>query len=203
MKYLQDPTKEYVGNVSDAINLTPRFLFLTKGVGIHASRLRSFEESLRLAGLAGQNLVYVSSILPPACKLISKKEGLDYISKVPGSIRFCVMARIESNEPHRLLAASIGIAKPAESNKYHGYISEYHDFGIKEIMAGEKAEIMAVEMLAETLGLEFNPDTAWNEKEGFFKASGKIMYSRNITQTAIADKSAAWTTAIAAAVFIL
>lgn len=201
--YLQDPSVEYTGNISDSINMTPRFMFLTRGVGVHDRKLRSFEGALRHAGIANQNLVYVSSILPPNCKIIAKEEGINYLKKVPGSIRFCVMARLESNEPHRLLAASIGLAKPAESSKYHGYISEYHDFGSEQRSAGDHAEDLAAEMLAETLGVDFDPNTAWSEKEKVFKVSGKITYSRNNTQTAVSNKNGKWTTVIAAAVFIL
>ena len=201
-KYLQDPISPYEGNMSDNINLTPRFVFLTKGVGVHESRLRSFELSLRVAGLASSNLLYVSSILPPACKIIKREDGIDYLKKVPGSMRFVVMARCESNEPHRLLAASIGLAKPSDP-KYHGYLSEYHDFGVTEKKAGDHAEDLSAEMLAETLGIEFDPNTAYNEKEKLFKTSGKIILTRNITQTAIADKQGKWTTAIAVAAFIL
>ena len=202
VKYLQDPLAPYEGNISDSINLTPRFIFLTKGVGIHKLKLSSFEESLRDSGISNANLVYVSSILPPNCTIIKKEDGVNYLKKVPGSIRFAVMARIESNEPHRLLAASIGLAKPSDP-KYHGYISEYHDFGIVEQKAGDHSEDLAAEMLASTLGIEFNSDTAWNEKEKVFKVSGKILQTRNITQTAISNKDGLWTTVIAAAVFIL
>ncbi|MHC4467530.1 MAG: pyruvoyl-dependent arginine decarboxylase, partial [Planctomycetota bacterium] len=44
------------------INLLPTKVFLTKGVGRHKYRLKSFEEALRVAGVAQQNLVQVSSI---------------------------------------------------------------------------------------------------------------------------------------------
>jgi arginine decarboxylase len=201
-KYLQDPQDHYKGKISDNINLVPRFVFLTKGVGVHKSKLRSFEEALRHAGIAHANLVYVSSILPPNCSIIKRSEGLNYLKKVPGSIRFCVMARLESNEPHRLLAASIGFARPTDP-KYHGYISEYHGFGITENKAGDQSEDLAAEMLATTLGISFNPDTAWNEKEKVFKVSGKILQTRNMTQTAVSNKNGLWTTTLAAAVFIL
>jgi arginine decarboxylase len=54
------------------MNLVPKEIFLTKGVGRHKYRLKSFEEALRKAGVAQQNLVSVSSILPPGCKIISR-----------------------------------------------------------------------------------------------------------------------------------
>ncbi len=54
----------------------PEKIFLTKGVGTHKERLASFELALRDAGIASCNLVYVSSILPPNCTVLSKNEGL-------------------------------------------------------------------------------------------------------------------------------
>ena len=43
----------------------PQKVFLTKGVGVHAERLNSFEEALRAARISQMNLVTVSSIVPP------------------------------------------------------------------------------------------------------------------------------------------
>ena len=61
-----------------AKDMVPKRIFLTKGVGKHKERLTSFELALRDAGIAAQNLVRVSSIFPPHCKLIPRKEGLTF-----------------------------------------------------------------------------------------------------------------------------
>ncbi len=106
--------------------MIPTKLFLTKGVGVHKDRLASFELALRDAGIEKCNLVYVSSILPPKCKIVTKDEGLKHLS--PGQITFVVMARNETNEPNRLMCAAIGIAVPKDANNY-GYLSEHHAFG--------------------------------------------------------------------------
>ncbi len=53
------------------VNL-PSQIFLTKGVGSHREELHSFELALRDAGIEKYNLVQVSSIMPPGCKLISR-----------------------------------------------------------------------------------------------------------------------------------
>jgi arginine decarboxylase len=92
--------------------LVPKSVFLTKGVGRHKEKLVSFEEALRSAGVAPFNLVRVSSIFPPGCKLISKQEGLKKLSH--GQIVFCVMSDNSTNEPNRLLAASVGLALPSD-----------------------------------------------------------------------------------------
>lgn len=180
--------------------MVPTRLFLTNGVGKHKERLTSFELALRDAGIASQNLVRVSSIFPPGCKVISRKEGLTHLH--PGEIVFAVIAENSSREPHRLMASSIGVAIPADSTTY-GYLSEHHSFGQTEEQAGEYAEELAAEMLATTLDVEFNPDTSWDEKKEIYRISNKIVRTSNITQSAVGHKRGLWTTTIAAAVLLL
>jgi len=179
--------------------MVPKKIFFTKGVGVHKDRLASFELALRMAGIEKCNLVMVSSILPPNCKIISKEEGIKHLHA--GEVTFCVMARIESNEPNRLASASIGLAVPKDSNNY-GYLSEHHAFGDKGEKAGDYAEDLAATMLATTLGIEFNPDLAWQEREEVYKASGHIFKTSNITQSAECNKDGLWTSVVAVAVFI-
>ncbi len=179
--------------------MVPKRVFFTKGVGKHRDRLSSFEAALRDASIAQFNIVQVSSILPPGCKIISKHQGLRYV--VPGEIIFCVMSSNATNEPHRLIAASVGVAIPRDKNQY-GYLSEYHSFGESEVKAGEYAEDLAAQMLATTLGVEFDPNTSYDERKEIWKISGKIYRTMNITQTAIGDKNGLWTTVVACAVLI-
>jgi len=179
--------------------MIPRKFFLTKGVGVHKDQLSSFEAALRDAGLAPYNLVSVSSILPPGCKKITWQKGLNLLK--PGEIVFLVLARNGTNEPNRLIAASIGCAIPA-NNKKHGYLSEHHPHGETREKAGDYAEDLAASMLATILGLQFNPDEAWDSRRQAFRLSGKIVRTTNVTQTATGDKEGRWTSVIAAAVFI-
>jgi arginine decarboxylase len=174
-------------------------MFFTKGVGRHKDYLQSFELALRDAGIEKCNLVTVSSIYPPNCKRIPKEDGLKFLE--PGAITFCVMARNATNEPNRLVASAIGVAQPADTNLY-GYLSEHHPFGETDERAGEYAEDLAATMLASTLGLEFDPNTAWDEREKMFKMSGKIVRTFNVTQSAEGDKKGIWTTVIAVAVLL-
>jgi arginine decarboxylase len=174
----------------------PGRIFFTKGVGTHRDELHSFERALRDAGIERCNLVQVSSIIPPHCRMISKTQGLQML--VSGGITFCVMGRCCSNEPKRLLAASVGCAIPADQTSY-GYISEHHAFGQTQKQAGDYAEDMAAAMLASTLGIDV--DESWDEKKEIFKISSKIVRTRNVTQSTIV-KSGGFTTVIAAAVFI-
>ena len=177
----------------------PQEAFLTKGVGKHKEKLQSFEMALRNAGIAHVNLVRVSSIFPPHCKLISKQAGLRKLN--PGAITFCVMSDNATCEPHRLVAASIGIAIPKDRSHY-GYLSEHHSYGQREEAAGDYAEDLAASMLATILDVPFDPDKSWNEKKEFWRISGEIVKTRNVTQSAVGNKDGLWTTVVAAAIFL-
>lgn len=181
--------------------MTPKKVFFTKGVGSHKDRLASFEVALRKAGIEKQNLVYVSSILPPHCKTISVKQGIKLLS--PGQITFCVMARNDTNEPNRLISAAVGVAVPKEKEKY-GYLSEHHAHGETAKVSGDYAEDLAASMLATTLGIPFDAEEAWDTRKQVYRASGHLFKTQHICQSAEGDKSGKlWTTVIAAAVFIM
>ena len=182
------------------MRLIPKKVFFTKGVGKHKFELQSFELALRDAGIEKFNLVAVSSILPPGCQIVSREEGLKELR--PGQIVFVVMARNTTNEPNRMVASSIGCAVPADGSHY-GYLSEHHTFGENANRAGHYAEDLAATMLATTLGIEFDPETDWDEREDKYKMSGKIVKSMNVTKTAEGDKNGLWTTVVAAAVFVI
>jgi arginine decarboxylase len=178
----------------------PTRVFFTKGRGTHKDHLTSFELALRDADIADLNLVSVSSILPPHCKIISRQEGRKYLQ--PGQVVFTIMARSATNEPNRLIAASIGLARPADGSQ-HGYLSEHHSTGETAQKAGDYAEDMAMEMLATTLGLPNDPSLTWSEKEEQWRLSNKIYKTQNFTQSAEGHKDGLWTTVISGAVLIL
>jgi len=191
-----------VGNLfsggSEVTSMVPTKVFLTKGVGRHMYQLKSFEEALRDAGVAQQNLVQVSSILPPHCKIISREKGLRHLE--PGAICHCVMARCDSNEHGRLIASAVGVAVPKDKNKW-GYLSEVHGHGMNRHQTEDMAEDLAAGMLGTTLGLEVDPNQAWSEKEQVYKSSGLIIRTSSIAQTARGEKDL-WTTTVALAVFL-
>lgn len=179
--------------------IIPSKAFLTRGKGRHKEKLPSFELALRSAGIAPLNLVKVSSIFPPQCKLISREEGLKLLK--PGQVIFLVMSESATDEAHRLISSSVGLAFPNDPNRY-GYLSEHHGFGQSEKESGQYAEDLAAYMLATTLGVDFDTSQIWDEEKNFYKISDKIVVrTRNITQAA-KGKKGVWTTAFAAAVFI-
>jgi arginine decarboxylase len=179
--------------------MVPRKVFFTKGVGKHKNQLQSFELALRNAGIEKCNIVNVSSIIPPGCRIMSREKGVE--SLPPGNITYCVMSRNSTNEPNRLVGASIGVAIPKKRDTY-GYISEHHCYGEVAQKAGDYAEDLAASMLATTLGLEFNIDKAWDERKQEYKMSGRFVRTQSIVQTAKGDKNGLWTTVLAAAVFL-
>ncbi len=180
--------------------VVPQAMFFTKGVGYHRNRLQSFELALRDAGIEMCNLVTISSIFPPDCKIISKEEGLKRLK--PGQITFVVLAREDSNEPSRLLTAAIGLAQP-KIKKQYGYISEHHGFGQNARQSGDFAEDLAATMLASTLGIELDPDKAWDERKKHYVAGRNRQFvSRSIAKAAHGHKDGLWTTVLACAVML-
>ena len=180
--------------------LVPRQLFFTRGTGKHRHKLQSFEEALRNAGIAHFNLVRVSSIFPPGCRIISRSRGIEQLS--PGEIAFCILVESRTDEPNRLACAGIGLALPADRSK-HGYISEHHGFGMTRRVCADYVEDMAASMLATTEGIDLDPDKAYNERKDLYRAQGLVVKTRAVVQTVEGDKNGLWTTALAAAVLIL
>jgi arginine decarboxylase len=177
----------------------PKRVFLTRGIGIHRQQLSAFEYALRDADIEQQNLVSVSSILAPRCELIPRTVGTAALS--PGEITFCVMARAETNELGRHIAAGIGLARPTDPAHY-GYISEHHGFGMSEAETGEYVEDLAATMLASTLGIEFNPDAAWDERKRAYEMSNLIVDTHSIVAATEGAPRGDWTCVVAAAVFL-
>lgn len=178
----------------------PKRVFFTKGVGTHKEELTSFELALRDAGIEKFNLVQVSSIFPPAAKIIPRSVGIKRLS--PGQIVFCVMSKLSSNEPRRLMAASVGCAIPTD-RKLYGYLSEHHAYGQTDTVAGDYSEDLAAAMLASTLGIELDENLGWDEKKEIYRISDKIVKTTNSTQSAIVKGDGKFTTVVAAAVLIL
>jgi arginine decarboxylase len=174
-------------------------MFFTRGVGKHRHKLQSFEVALRDAGIAPLNLVKVSSIFPPGCKIIPRQRGIKGLE--PGAITYCVLADSSTNEPNRLVSAGVGLAIPAKGEHY-GYISEYHGYGMNYRKTADLVEDMAASMLASTLGLDFDPDADYDERREIYRMSGQIVTTRACVQTAEGDKNGLWTTVMAAAVFM-
>lgn len=179
--------------------IVPRMIFLTKGVGKHKEQLSSFELALRNAKIANLNLVRVSSIFPPGCRMLPRNKGLKYLTD--GQVIFTVMSSNSTNEPNRLVSASVGLAIPNDRTKY-GYLAEHKAFGQTEKQAGDYAEDLAATMLATTLGIDFDVDKSYDERKEIWKISGEIVQTTNVTKSTKGDKNGLWTSVVAAAIFV-
>src|SRR5207245_460639 len=169
-----------------------------KSVSRHNKKLTNIEMAQPDPHLANFNLVRVSSIFPPHCELVDREEGLSLMK--PGQVVFAVIAESSTNEPSRLVAASIGFAMPADAS-HHGYISEHHSYGQNEVTSGEYAEDLAASMLATVLGVPFDTDKAWDERREQWLLSGEIVRTMNITSTAECGDDGRWTTVVSAVCF--
>ncbi|CAM2057340.1 putative pyruvoyl-dependent arginine decarboxylase [Desulfovibrionales bacterium] len=179
-------------------SLVPTRAFFTTGIGRHKNKLQSFELALREAGIEKLNLVYVSSIYPPNCTLLSLENGVKELSS--GQITYCVMARNATNEKGRLVGSAVGMAFPA-SHEHYGYISEHTAFGADTQEIGDFAEDLASTMLATTLGVDFNPETGYDERRQTYLMSGKIIDSAS-APCVTTGQTGLWTTTISAVVFL-
>jgi arginine decarboxylase len=182
------------------MSLVPKKVFFVKGIGYHKSKLFAFEQALRNAGIEKFNLVNVSSILPPNCIEINREEGFKQLH--PGQIVFTVLSRADSNKLNQMISASIGVAKPSNKDQY-GYLSEHHMYDTKPEEVGNYTEELAAEMLATTLGIDFNPEADYDEKREVFKMGGKIVETKHITEHTTSKKENEWASVVVAAVFIL
>jgi len=178
--------------------MIPKQLWLTRGFGFHKDRLNSFEMSLRDAKISNYNLVQVSSIFPPKCKIISSKKGTSLLR--PGQIVYTVLSRNQSNERGRLISASIGLALP-EDRSVHGYLTELHTEGMNELETRDWSEDQAAEMLASTLGIQFDGDKAWDKEKDIYRLGNRVVKTRSICSAAECLKGG-WTTVVAACIFI-
>ncbi len=194
----ESPHSHEVTELIDAKLFIPTKAFLTKGVGRHREKLTSFEMALRDAHLAAFNIVRVSSIFPPHCELVDREEGLSFLR--PGQVLFTVVAESSTNEPSRLVAASIGLAMPADPT-HHGYISEHHSYGQNEQTSGDYAEDLAASMLATVLGVPFDSEQAWDARREQWLLSGEIVRTMNVTSAAECGDDGRWTTVVSAVAF--
>ena len=68
------------------------------------------------------------------------------------------------------------------------------------VESGDYAEDLAATMLASTLGIDFDPDAAWNERKRNYEYSQLIIDSMSITAAAQGDAGGLWTCVVASAV---
>jgi arginine decarboxylase len=102
--------------------LVPTRMFLTSGVGVHERQINASDLAFREAGIGERNRVQVSSMIPPGCALISRKEGVKLLEG--GQILFAVLAPAETIEPDQRIAAAVALAIPDDDRT--GCIAEVY-----------------------------------------------------------------------------
>jgi len=180
--------------------IIPKKFFLTKGVGVHEKDMRAYENALRDAGIHTCNLVKVSSIIPPGCKLISREEGAKLIH--PGQITFAVIAQSQTNEPGQQAIAGIGLAQPKDKTLY-GYLTE-----LEEIIGrtDDDVEQDVIEMAIENLATEWNPkfdgEKVYRKGKKNYRLENRDVSVDSVVQSAQGAEKNQYTIVIAAAIFI-
>src|SRR5688500_16443147 len=177
----------------------PKKLVFTKGVGTQREKLTSFELALREAQIACYTLVRDSCSFRPGWKEVPVEKGLQELE--PGQIVHVAISESATAEPNRLIAASVGVAIPRDRSTF-GYLSEHHSYGQTGKYAADYAEDLAAEMLATVLGVEFNPDSSWDEKREIWKIADVIYQTKQVTASAVGHKDGHWTTVVAAAILL-
>lgn len=109
--------------------LIPNEFFTTSGKALSdVSDLNAFDLALMRAGIEEQNLVAVSSIIPPEAKEVPK------VRLPMGAVTHCVLAQMRGKGGDRI-AAGIGYAYRKDG--YGGYVAEGHIYGGEEAIREE------------------------------------------------------------------
>src|SRR2546428_8589569 len=106
----------------------PTKFFVTSGKAVSkVSDLNAFDEALQNAGLAEQNIVSVSSVLPVGIKPVRRRD-------LPmGAITHCVLAQQRGGEGETISAR---IAYGFRDDGFGGYVAEGHMHGTKNFLPG-------------------------------------------------------------------
>jgi len=117
----------------------PTRYFLASGASDGYTPLNAFDAALLQAGIGNTNIVKMSSIVPPHCKLVAP------IALPPGALVPTAYAVITSDVPGEIISAGIAVALPEDENQ-NGLIMEYSAKGerakIEEIVRNMAVEGM-------------------------------------------------------------
>ena len=71
---------------------------VSRGAGVGPTRLAAFDGALQAAGVAGYNIVRLSSVIPPHA-LVREVTGIDQVKGGQGDIAYCVYAAAYASTP--------------------------------------------------------------------------------------------------------
>ena len=107
---------------------------------MHALERVALQHAMREAGVADCNLLKVSSVIAPGCRIIPESEGRRLLR--PGNMVYAVIATAQTDEPHQRVTTALAWAKP-EKPGVPGYVAE-----LEEEMAKGKSEETATQQVA-------------------------------------------------------
>ncbi len=117
----------------------PTRYFLASGTSEGYTSLNAFDGALLQAGIGNTNIVKMSSIVPPHCKLVAP------IALPPGALVPAAYAAITSDVPGEIISAGVAVALPEDEDQ-NGLIMEYSAKGerhkIEEIVRNMAVEGM-------------------------------------------------------------
>ncbi len=105
---------------------TYRHFFFALGSSEGATPLNAFDGALLASGIGNTNLIKISSILPPGCRLLNPPPPME-----PGKLIPVAYGSIYSDIPGERIAAGVAVAIP-DNPALPGVIMEYSSRGHKE-----------------------------------------------------------------------
>lgn len=104
-------------------------IHIVKASSTGPTALAAFDNALSKAGIADQNLIYLSSIIPPGSKMLKQSPGFD--NKEFGNRLYVVMAQQRVIERHKQAWAGIGWVQDKATGK--GLFVEHHGFSDDQV----------------------------------------------------------------------
>jgi arginine decarboxylase len=140
---------------------TPTRLFFTTGTGTHRTQRAAMQRAMREAGVADCNFVKVSSVIPPACQIVTRSAGLRILR--PGALTHAIIAEGETNEPYQRITPAICWAQPSDPT-LPGYMTEVQEDqtkGRSMKTATDEAGEALLTIIAEKLGARLDAKKTW------------------------------------------
>ncbi len=116
---------------------TPTQYFLVSGASEGYTPLNAFDGALLQAGIGNTNIVKMSSIVPPRCRMVTP------VALPPGALVPAAYAALTSDIQGEIISAGVAIALPKDKS-HNGLIMEYSARG-KRSQIEEKVRHMAIE----------------------------------------------------------
>lgn len=186
----------------------PTMVFFTHGVGTHETQRVAMQRAMEEAGVAECNMVKVSSVIPPNCRIISREHGRRLLRS--GGIVHAVIAQGETNEPHQRVTAALCFAQP-DSDRYPGFITEVEEEetkGKSAKTATDEAGEALLTIVAEKIRAKVDAKKLWAKRgrDRKVRVGRETVRVGAITATAIAPEKQGdterWAVAMAFAVYL-